>query len=54
MLKKGESKTISFTLTANDLKFFNDKLQYIFEPGDFELFVGGNSRDVMETDFTLD
>ena len=54
MLKKGESKTISFTLTANNLKFFNDKLQYVFEPGDFKLFVGGNSRDVMETDFTLD
>jgi beta-glucosidase len=54
MLKKGESKTISFTLTANDLKFFNDQLQYIFEPGDFKLFIGGNSRDVMETDFILD
>lgn len=54
MLKKGESKMISFTLTANDLKFFNDQLQYNFEPGDFKLFIGGNSRDVMETDFTLD
>lgn len=52
-LKAGESKKITFTVTANDLRFYNDKLQYIYEPGDFKLFIGGNSRDVKETNFVL-
>jgi beta-glucosidase len=52
-LKKGESKEITFTLTIEDLKFFNDNLQWNYEPGDFKLFIGGNSRDVKETNFTI-
>ena len=53
MLKKGESKEVSFTVTVNDLKFYNSDLKYAAEPGDFKLFIGGNSRDVKETDFKL-
>ncbi|MGE5108055.1 MAG: glycoside hydrolase family 3 N-terminal domain-containing protein [Sphingobacteriales bacterium] len=52
-LKKGESKEIKFSLAVNDLKFYNDKLQLIAEPGDFKLFIGTNSRDVKEALFTL-
>ncbi len=52
-LKKGESKTVSFSLSANDLRFYNDKLQYIYEPGDFKVFVGSNSVEVKEADFKL-
>jgi len=52
-LKPGESKTIRFTITENDLRFYNDKLDFIYEPGDFKIFVGGNSRDVKEADFKL-
>lgn len=52
-INKGESKQVQFTLTANDLRFYNDKLQYIYEPGDFKLFIGGNSRDVKEVKFEL-
>lgn len=52
-LKKGESKQIQFVLTANDLRFYNDQLQYIYEPGKFKLYIGGNSRDVKEIDFEL-
>lgn len=52
-LKKGESKKVSFTLGADDLRFYNDKLQYIFEPGDFKVFVGGSSDNVKEAGFTL-
>jgi beta-glucosidase len=52
-LKKGESKEIKFTVTVNDLKFYNDKLQWIYEPGDFKVFIGGNSRDVKEANFKL-
>jgi len=52
-LKKGESREIKFDLTVEDLKFFDDNLRRIYEPGDFKLFIGGNSRDVKETAFTL-
>jgi beta-glucosidase len=53
MLKAGESKAINFTITVNDLKFYNSNLQYVAEPGDFKLFIGTNSRDVKEADFKL-
>ena len=52
-LKAGESKTLTFTLTANDLAFYNDKLEHKAEPGDFKVFVGTNSADVKEASFTL-
>lgn len=42
-LKKGESKTVTFELTTEDLKFYNNEEEFIFEPGEFEFFVGGNS-----------
>jgi beta-glucosidase len=52
-LKKSETKEVKFSVGVDDLRFYNDKLQYIYEPGDFKLFIGGNSRDVRETDFQL-
>ena len=52
-LKKGESKQVQFTLTANDLRFYNDLLQYIYEPGEFHLFIGTNSRDARKVQFEL-
>lgn len=52
-LKAGESKTITFTITANDLKFYNSDLKYVAEPGAFKVFIGGNSRDVKEANFKL-
>jgi len=45
-LKAGESKEISFTITPEDLKFYNSDLKYDWEAGDFVIMVGGNSRDV--------
>ncbi len=53
MLKKGESRDVTFTLSNIDLKFYNSNLVYAAEPGTFKLFIGGNSRDVKETSFTL-
>jgi beta-glucosidase len=46
MLKKGESKKVSFTITTDMLKFYDDKLNHIWEPGEFEIMVGGSSREV--------
>ena len=52
-LRAGESKKISFTISVNDLKFYNYDLKYVAEPGDFKVFIGGNSRDVKEAGFKL-
>ena len=52
-LKAGESKTVSFTITAEDLKFYNSDLKFVAEPGDFKVFIGTNSRDVKEAGFKL-
>jgi beta-glucosidase len=52
-LKAGETKNVSFTISVNDLKFYNGDLKYVAEPGDFKVFIGGNSRDVKEAHFTL-
>lgn len=45
-LRAGESKTVSFTVTPEDLKFYNYDLKYDWEAGDFQIMIGGNSRDV--------
>lgn len=45
-LKSGETKTITFEVTPEDLKFYNSDLNLVWEPGEFEIMVGGNSRDV--------
>jgi beta-glucosidase len=51
-LKAGETKTVSFNITTNDLKYYyqtntgNNNLIYDWEAGDFEIMIGGNSRDV--------
>ncbi len=50
-LKKGESKEVSFTLTTGDLKYVNSDLKWVYEPGAYKVFVGGNSRDVEQADF---
>jgi len=52
-LKPGESKTVLFTISVEDLKFYNSDLKYVAEPGDFKVFIGSNSRDVREADFKL-
>lgn len=52
-LKKGESKQVSFTLSINDLKFYNSALKYVAEPGDFKVFIGPDSRDVKVAGFKL-
>jgi len=45
-LKAGETKTVTFKITPEDLKFYNYDLKYDWEAGDFEIMIGGNSRDV--------
>ncbi len=45
-LKKGETKTVTFELTAEDLAFYNFNLEFGWEPGDFEIMVGPSSDNV--------
>jgi beta-glucosidase len=54
MLQPGEEKTISFTLTHEDLAFHTAAMEFVAEPGDFKVFVGGSSDDVKEASFTLE
>nr|WP_294731855.1 beta-glucosidase BglX [Prevotella sp.] len=52
-LNKGESKTVTFTINADKLKFYNSDLHYVCEPGDFDVMVGPNCQDVQTVPFTL-
>ena len=44
-LAAGESQDVSFQITPDMLKFYNADLQYVLEPGEFDVMVGPNSRD---------
>lgn len=52
-LKAGESKTVTFTISNDDLKFYDINMKYTSEPGDFKVFIGGTSQTANEADFKL-
>jgi beta-glucosidase len=52
-IKKGDKKSVAFTISASDLKFYNSNLEFVAEPGEFSIFVGSNSADVLETKIEL-
>lgn len=52
-LKAGESRKVSFSITPELLKFYNYDLQFVCEPGDFDVMIGGNSRDVKKARLLL-
>jgi beta-glucosidase len=52
-LKPGETRDVSFVLTAEDLKYYNHALAYVCEPGDFEIMIGPNSRDTKSVKLTV-
>ncbi len=45
-LQAGESKTVSFAITTNDLKFYNNNLKYDWEAGEFEIMIGTDSKNI--------
>jgi beta-glucosidase len=53
MLKKGEAREVFFEITEPMLRFYNSDLRFISEPGEFEVMLGSNSRDVQKLGFTL-
>ena len=52
-LQPGEKKTVTFRIDASMLRFYDHDLNFVCEPGDFEVMVGGNSQDVQTARFTL-
>lgn len=52
-LNPGERKTVEFTLTPDDLSFYNLEMKKVVEPGSFTVFVGGNSADCIEATFEV-
>ncbi|MDY7394325.1 beta-glucosidase BglX [Aureibaculum sp. 2210JD6-5] len=52
-LKKGESKTVTFNLSVEDLKFYNSDLNYVAEPGEFEIGIAGTSDFEFKDSFVL-
>ncbi len=53
-LKPGESRTVNFKITEEDLKFYNYNLEYVAVPGEFMVFVGTNSQDVKQEQFSFE
>lgn len=52
-LKPGETRNVTFRISPDDLKFYNYDLEYVAEPGEFEVMAGPNSTDVRSAAFTL-
>ena len=52
-LKAGESQKVSFKITSDLLRFYNYRLDFVCEPGNFEVMIGSNSKDVKRATFKL-
>lgn len=52
-LKKGEKKSIEFTISPDDLRFYNIDMQFVAEPGDFNVYIGGSSATGLQDKFVL-
>ena len=52
-LKAGESKTVTFKITPELLRFYDSDLKQVAEPGDFDVMIGGDSRNVRSARLTL-
>ena len=52
-LKAGESKTVSFKITPELLRFYDYELNFVAEPGDFDIMIGGSSQSVKTAHLSL-
>jgi beta-glucosidase len=54
MLKPGEAKTLEFVIDKDKLSFYNQRQQWIAEPGEFDVMIGTSSRDIkLKGEFVL-
>jgi beta-glucosidase len=52
-LQSGETKTVTFTVTPDKLEYYNQNLDKIIEPGDFEVLIGPNSEKLQGVIFKV-
>ena len=52
-LEPGESQVVTFDITPETLKYYNHDLEYVCEPGNFDVMIGPNSRDLKQARFML-
>ncbi len=52
-LAAGETKTVSFTIKEDMLRFYNQKMEYVSEAGEFEIMVGKSSADLLKASLML-
>lgn len=52
-LKPGESKTVNFKLTTDDLRFYNNNMEFVIEPGKFLVWIGRDSDNGLQTEFEI-
>ena len=52
-LRPGEKRRVEFTLSHDQLAFWNRDMRFVAEPGEFRVMVGSNSRDVLEAKFEV-
>lgn len=53
-LNPGETKEVSFQIDESMLKYYTRSMEYKAEYGSFQLFIGGNSQDVLEEEFSFE
>ena len=52
-IPKGETVTVSFSLTPDDLRFYNEEMAFVWEPGEIQVFIGHDSRVTAHKTFIL-
>lgn len=54
-LKRGETRKVQLGICKNDLKLWNKKMEYVLEPGDFEVYIGSSVNDIrLKGHFTIE
>jgi len=53
-LAAGEEQKVTITLAIDDLAFTNEDMKQVVEPGDFQIWVGGDSRATLSETFTVE
>jgi len=53
-LEPNQTKTVSFNLTKSELGFYDNNGEFVLEPGDFKIFVGGSSKTELESKIVVE
>jgi beta-glucosidase len=53
LIRKGETVNVAFTLTPGELSYYHQDMNFKYDPGDFEIFIGANSAESRSTKFSI-